>query len=419
MLSLDFKNVFSVGDRGLLREPDLSWFPEPSGKRYGFYALVENEKLVDSILEFARGARERFDHFVLLGIGGSALGARCIADALADVRERGRLIILDNIDPAFLSNATRGLNLERTLFLVVSKSGGTPETVAQYFYFRKQLEAAFGVARATEHFIFVTDPEKGFLRKIAREEKIPSFEIPSDVGGRFSVLSACGLLPAALLGIDIHGLLRGAARWREGISYTSFQANHAFQLAAIQYLLQKERGVSMTVMMPYSSLLSTFSDWYVQLLSESIGKEKNVRGEIVNAGLTPVKAAGVTDQHSQLQLFTSGPFDKFVLFLEVLETNADLKIPPMHVPEKDFSYLHGVSFHQLLLTEKRATEQALTQYSRPNATVKISKLDSEHLGMLFMFFEESVAFLAELYEIDAFDQPGVELGKILTKKLLS
>ncbi|MEK7545093.1 MAG: glucose-6-phosphate isomerase [Patescibacteria group bacterium] len=417
MLTFDFKNVFSVGDHGLLKEPDMSWFPQPSGKRYSFYDLPENGKLADEIAEFAREAREKFDHFVLLGIGGSALGARCIADALASASERGRLIILDNVDPALLSNATAGLDLARTLFLVVSKSGGTPETVAQYFYFREKTEAT-GL-KATEHFVFVTDPEKGFLRKIAREEKIRSFEIPPEVGGRFSVLSACGLLPAALLGIDIHGLLRGAARQREGIFHTSFQENHAYQLAAIQYLLWKERGVPMTVIMPYSSQLSTFSDWYVQLLSESIGKEKNLRGETVNVGLTPVKAVGVTDQHAQVQLFTSGPFDKFLLFIEVSESDFDLKIPVMYESEKDFSYLHGVSFHQLLLTEKRATEQALTQYGRPNATVKISKLDSEHLGMLFMLFQESVAFLGELCGIDAFDQPGVELGKVLTKRLLS
>lgn len=415
MIDFDFKNVFAVGEYGLTKEPDLSWFPEPSGKRYSFYDLPDDDKLVDAILRFADVARGKFQHFVLLGIGGSALGARCVADGLASVSERARLIILDNIDPVFISDQTSQLDLSQTLFLVISKSGCTPETVAQYHYFWKKTEEAVGDKKVKEHFVFVTDAEQGFLRKIANQEKIQTFEIPRDVGGRFSVLSAAGLLPAALVGVDIRELVQGAASSREGILYTSFQENHAYQLAGIQCLLQKQRGVSMTVLMPYSSRLATLSDWYAQLLAESIGKEKNLRGDIVHVGLTPLKALGVTDQHSQVQLYTSGPFDKFVLFVEVSEPLIAMKKIDFKIPEPSFD----VSFHELLLMEKRATEQALTQYGRVNATIRISKLDAFHLGMLFMFFQESVAFLGELYEINAFDQPGVELAKELTKKMLA
>jgi glucose-6-phosphate isomerase len=429
MLSLHSHHVFSVGSRGLTKKmvedvlsPDFTASLEHRMKDWSFLKLAqecEENGLIDRIEAFFREVDGKFEYLAILGIGGSALGTRCIVDALCTPAARAKVFVLDNVDPAMLDDFEKSVNLEKTLFVVVSKSGGTPETVAQYFYFRSRMEEVMG-KEWKKQFVVVTDPEKGFLREVVKSEGLKSFDVPPEIGGRFSVLSAVGLLPAGLLGVDIREMLRGARQALES-------QKMALELAAVQYLLQRERGVVMTVMMPYSSRLSTFSDWYVQLLSESIGKEKDLDGETVHTGITPVKAVGVTDQHSQVQLFTSGPFDKFVVFLEVEEAGIDMTIPIVTSENtssgrdsaKDFSYLHGVSFQKLLNTEKQATEQALTQYHRANATVKIHEVDAAALGELFVFFEMSVAFLGELYRINTFDQPGVELGKTLTKKLLS
>lgn len=397
MISFHFSHVLKIGSHGLTKDM-MEFAGKIPSKHYSFEKLPSDMNVVAQIEQFRTRNVGKFDHFVLLGIGGSALGARCIADALLPPATRSRLIILDNVDPVFISDLTSHLNLERTLFIVVSKSGTTPETIAQYFYFRKKIDKR-------ENFVFVTDPDDGFLRWTGCHEGIRTFDIPKDVGGRFSVLTAASLLPAGLLGVDIRELLRGAQE-------TLKLRKKAFEFAYLQYLLQKKRGVSITVMMPYSSRLSTFSGWYAQLLAESIGKNERV-------GLTPVKALGVTDQHSQIQLYTCGPFDKLVVFLEVAKSPIDFKIPPMYVTEKSFDFLHDVSFHELLTVEKKATEKALTRYQRPNVTVSLPILDVQSLGALFMFFELSVAFLGELYGINAFDQPGVELGKVLTKKMLS
>lgn len=424
MLSFHFSHVLKIGSYGLTKDMMRSVGKIPS-KRYSFEKLPSDMSVVAQVEQFCKKNAGKFDHFVLLGIGGSALGARCIADALLPPVTRSRLIILDNVDPVFISDMTSHLNLERTLFIVVSKSGTTPETIAQYFYFRKKIDGALAARKSEggrlkpsalsagrENFVFATDPDDGFLRQTGCNEGIRTFDIPKDVGGRFLVLTAASLLPAGLLGIDIRGLLHG------GEKALKFRTK-AFEFASLQYLLQKKRGVSITVMMPYNSRLSTFSDWYAQLLAESIGKEKNLAGKKVNVGLTPVKALGVTDQHSQIQLYACGPFDKLVVFLEVTKPSIDFKIPPMYVEAKSFEFLHDVSFHELLTVEKRATEKALTQHQRPNVTFSLATLDAEHLGALFMFFELSVAFLAELYGINAFDQPGVELAKELTRKMLS
>jgi glucose-6-phosphate isomerase len=372
----------------------------------GFHELPKWKGYVLAVKQLAEKLRPRFERgewkdIVVLGIGGSALGITCLRDALKgpmwNLHGSPRCLVLDNLD--LIEESAASLDLEKTLFIVISKSGQTPETLAQYFYFKERVNK--------DQFVFITDPDHGALREMGKKEGIALLDIPENIGGRFSVLSSVGLLPAALLGLDIEALLEGAEEMAKSFQSTEWELNLPFQFASIQYLLDWKKGIHMTVMMPYSSRLWMFADWYRQLLAESIGKD--------GKGLTPIRALGATDQHSQMQLYNEGPTDKLICFLEILEKDSP-RIPKVEV--ESLKYLSGLNFHHLMNTEKAASEQALTQYKKPHLSMEIESLDEKTLGALFMFFEASTAFLGEYYGVDAFNQPGVELGKELTRSLL-
>ncbi len=372
-------------------------------KEQGFLQLPKVKSALLSSLKLAEKLRGRFEDIVVLGIGGSALGVTCLRDALKGPfwnfkKEGPRLFVLDNLDT--VGEVEELLNLDKTLFVVITKSGTTPETMAQYHYFKEKV--------SKENFIFITDPKEGELRKIGASYDIPMLDIPQNVGGRFSVLTAVGLFPAALLGIDLESLMKGAEDMAHSFQAKDMELNLPFQFATVQYLLDWERGIPMTVMMPYSSRLHTLADWYRQLLAESIGKE--------GRGLTPITALGVTDQHSQLQLYNEGPTDKLFCFIEVLKQSSPM-IPTIENPK--LNYLSGHRFDELMATELKGTRQAISEYKKPNLTLEIPEVNAYELGQLFLFFECSIAFLGEYYRINAFDQPGVELSKKLTRQLLS
>ncbi|QQR55052.1 glucose-6-phosphate isomerase [Candidatus Peregrinibacteria bacterium] len=371
-------------------------------REQSFHQLPKVKSALLSSLKLAKKLEVRFKDIVVLGIGGSALGVTCLRDALLgsfwNFGAGPRLFVLDNLDTVGAVESL--LNLDKTLFVVITKSGTTPETMAQYFYFKEKV--------SKDNFVFITDPEEGELRKMGRALGIPMLDIPKSVGGRFSVLSPVGLFPAALLGLDVEALLKGAEDMERNFEAHEMELNLPFQMAAVQYLLEWERGIPMTVMMPYSTRLHSLADWYRQLLAESIGKE--------GRGLTPVTALGVTDQHSQLQLYNEGPTDKLFCFLEVLHQDSPL------IPEVDntrMRYLSGLRFAELMATELKGTRQAVSEYKKPNLTIEIPEVNAYELGQLFMFFECSIAFLGEYYKINAFDQPGVELSKKLTRQLLT
>ena len=368
----------------------------------GFPTLPKLKAQVLAVKSLADQLKAKFEDIVILGIGGSSLGNICLRDALKgpywNNHGSPRMFVLDNLD--LIDEVEKVINIEKTLFVVISESGRTPETMSQYFYFKEKV--------SKDQFVFITDPEGGELRKLGNEYNIPMLDIPPNVGGRFSVLTPVGLFPAAMLGIDIETMLEGAEEMAKSFESDEFDLNLPFQLAATQYLLEWKHGISISVMMPYSSHLWTLADWYRQLLAESTGKD--------GKGLTPVRALGATDQHSQLQLYNEGPMDKLLILIEVEEGTKKV-IPKVDV--ESLTYLSGVGFHQLMNVEKEATVQALTQYKKPNLTIKIPRVDERELGKLFMLFEASIAFLGEYYRIDAFNQPGVELGKNLTKDLLS
>ncbi len=367
---------------------------------------------------WAAAHREGLEDVVVLGIGGSALGAVALRTALlprdwnartkAQRGGRPRLHVLDNVDPRSVRGLLELVDLPRTRFLVISKSGSTAETMSQYVLIRERLAAA-GIA-AKDALAFVTDPAKGVLRPIANAEGIPAFEIPPNVGGRFSVLTPVGTLPAALLGLDVDALIAGATAMRDRCANDRFRDNPALAFAALQWRAHLEAGQGMHVLMPYSDAFRDLAPWFVQLWAESLGKRT---GDGRHVGPTPIVAVGATDQHAQVQLFMEGPADKTVTFLDVEEPEGGELLIPRDAPA-ELAYLGGHGFAELLRAECRATAGALATMGRPTMTLKVTRADAWHLGGLFMLFELATIYAGQLYEVDPLDQPGVELGKQLT-----
>ncbi len=391
---------------------------EAQRKALGFLTLPTNEPLLASTLAIAERARGQFDDVLLLGIGGSALGPIALRTALRplawntlslEARNRyPRLHVLDNVDPSTIATMLARLNLGRTLVLVVSKSGGTVETMAQYLIVREALATTVGESQAKEHLVFVTDPEVGALRRIARAEGITTVDIPQNVGGRFSVLSPVGLLPAALIGIDVRALLAGAADMTQRAASTSPSDNPAGAFAVLQWLADTQHGRHVHALMPYADPLRDLALWFVQLWAESLGKQ---RADGTHTGPTPLPALGATDQHSQVQLFMEGPADKTVTFVAVNGRTREGAIPSRHADIPELAYLGGHTLGELLDIEQRATAGALAARGRLNATIAIDTVDAWHVGSLMQLFALATAYAGALYGIDAFNQPGVELGK--------
>ena len=391
----------------------------------GFLDLPGNQALHRQSTELAARVRGQFDDVVVLGIGGSALGPIALRTALLKPQwnaltndERGRwprLQVLDNVDPRTIAALLARLDLSRSLFIVISKSGGTAETMAQYLVIRSRLQSAVG-RDVQRHLVFVTDPEKGALRTIARAEKIPALDIPPNVGGRYSVLTPVGILPAALTGMDTGALLAGAGEIAQRCESDSLAKNPAGTFAMLQFLADTKLGRHIQVLMPYSDPLRDIADWFVQLWAESLGKHRTA-GD-AGIGPTPLAALGATDQHSKVQLFMEGPPDKTVSFIAVDDEPVRLEIPKLHSDVKELGYLGGHRLGELLDIERRATAGALARRGRPNLTIHVDTVDARHLGQLFMFLEIATIYAGELYGINPLDQPGVELGKQFTYAML-
>lgn len=338
-----------------------------------------------------------WDRVLCLGMGGSALGIVTLQKALFPFDQR--LKVLDNLDSNTINHELSTINPERTLVLVISKSGTTLETMTQY----EILKEKYSDEQYKKNFIVITDPKEGKLREISDRDQLTSFPIPPGVGGRFSVLSSVGLLPFALLGGNIDELLEGAKQMKERCLEQS-EDNPALQLASITHHLSSGTNVnghlSIVALLIYDDQLSALGFWYQQLLAESIGKTRDI-------GLTPLSLRGASDQHSVLQLLQDGPNDKLNIFIEVLNPHVDVMVPNS-----------TLKVHNILRAELNATEQALREDGRPTIILQVPELSARTLGELFMLFQMQIASLGELYGINAFDQPGVEKSKKIVKELL-
>ncbi|MGN0823066.1 MAG: glucose-6-phosphate isomerase [Candidatus Gallimonas sp.] len=406
-----------------------AYVAENRGKDELFMGWTElpynQDEIVADVLATAKNIRKKFDYFVVLGIGGSALGPTMAFNALCHLhyndlpksRRKGpKFYVEDNVDPVRMKELLDVIDPAKTCFNVISKSGATSETMAQYLIVSDLLKQR-GLD-LKEHLVFTTDAARGNLVKISKElGGVKSFVLGDGVGGRFSELSPVGLLPAAVLGIDVRALLKGAAYMDKLCKSADFRKNPALLCATLQVAAMND-GKNIGVLMPYSDNLRYVADWYAQLWAESLGKNETLDGKPCNVGQTPVKALGVTDQHSQVQLYTEGPYDKVVTFLSVGNYREKSPIPHGCETIPDVSFLGGHTMEELIQAENKATAFALTSAGRLNYTINLPEVNAFTLGQLLFLFEMQTAYAGAMFNINTFNQPGVEAGKKATFALL-
>ncbi|MCX7987947.1 MAG: hypothetical protein N2647_00700, partial [Thermodesulfovibrio sp.] len=390
MVRFDFSNILSqeIGEKGLdfdeiekTTKKAISLLSEKKYKELDFLNL-HNQDLKD-IKEIGKKARE-YEYFIILGIGGSALGPKVILESLSpfhNLRKKPKVFIYDNVDPATLKNIIEIIDLKKTLINVISKSGSTSETLASFLILWRLVRDRKLDVR--EHFVFTTDPEKGNLRRLAEEYEIPALGIPKNVVGRYSVLSPVGLLLAEAIGIESEALLAGAREISDRTFKDNINENPMAFLAACLYLMDTLKGRKIVVFLPYSDRLKTLSEWFCQLWAESLGKE--------GKGTTPYPSIGTTDQHSQLQIWMEGPEDKLILFIGVEQHNFQEEIPEEFHDIEGLRFLGGHTLEELINTEQLATEMALWMSKKPNMKIIIPRIEPYTIGQLFQFLQVTTA----------------------------
>ena len=354
------------------------------------------------------GQREKFEHVLLIGIGGSALGPQFIADALGKTDDPANIYFFDNTDPDGFDRvfARIGEEIARTLVVVISKSGGTKETrngmvEAQALFEKNGLDFA-------RHAVAVTGAGSELDKHAQQGKWLARFPMHDWVGGRTSVMSAVGLLPAALLGFDIDSFLAGAAAMDSHTRVANVQENAAMLLALMWFYAGNGRGEKDMVILPYKDRLALFTRYLQQLVMESLGKEKDLDGKVVHQGIAVYGNKGSTDQHAYVQQLRDGVLNFFVTFIEVRQDRATSRFEV----EKGITsgdYLHGFL---------RGTRTALYENGRESITISIPEVNAFQVGALIALYERAVGFYASLVHINAYHQPGVEAGKKAATRLL-
>ncbi len=360
--------------------------------------------------EFARS----FKNTVIFGIGGSSLGGEMLIRTLGHHNPRNKVKFYDNVDPSTL-HELKAVDWRETLLLIISKSGNTAETLSQFLTVLPRMERWLGEEKVNDHTLIVTENKEGALYELAQRMSIPVVEHPP-VGGRFSVLSVVGLLPAYISGVDIDGLMEGARAMAKRCTEGNMLDNPAFYNGATHFL-HAQKGRSITLMMPYSDNMRLIVNWFRQLWAESLGK---INPEGVCVGFTPMEAHGVTDQHSVLQLLLDGPDDKFVTFLTDPSQRYEGQRVPMRFQDiPAVAPLAGHTIGELFMSEMKATRTSHANRQRPNRTIALLDRDAYALGELIILLEMETVVVSELLGIDPFDQPAVEESKVLTRQYLA
>jgi glucose-6-phosphate isomerase len=409
--------IMAVQDKINVTAEDL--LQSISNNKTGFLSLLDDADTIKGIKALAdKYPLSKYTDIMVLGIGGSALGARAIKQAFAYTsKSKANIHVLDNIDSTLFSFTLQKVNLKKVLVIAISKSGETVETMAQLFILINDFKKLVGAKSLSKHFVFITTPDSGALYQLSRKYSIPVLPIPQNVGGRYSVLSPVGLFPASFMDINISEFVDGGRKIRD--SFMKTKGVNIGEIAIVYYLMHRQLNKNIMVFMPYSSLLTDFAEWVAQLWAESLGKKHSRDGKEIRTGTTPVRALGVTDQHSQLQLYKEGPADKLITFIEIARVAIkEKKIVPVPPVDVEFGYLFGKTLDMLLHAEMNATRMSLINSSRPSITISIPELTPKTLGELFVLFELLVVFIGYLYQINPFDQPGVEEGKRILKQLL-
>lgn len=422
MLTLDIKGTLAkvispslgVSDQDLsglksqVRKYTEDWLRERENGQHAWSMNPYDKAMIKRVTEVAKRAKDlKVKTVVWIGIGGSGLGPKVLTEVF-ESPATPEFLIVDTVDPAVLAVQAELIDWRHALIVVVSKSGGTLETMSTFFLFYEELKKAVKGSPGSR-VIAITDPQAGSLRSLAIEEKMEALPIPLAVGGRYSIFTPVGLLALALLGGDMSAFVRGAKEMDTHCQELNLHNNPAALLASIQFILDTRKGYPIRVIMPYSERLLSLARWEQQLLAESLGKNEGKNP-------IPVAAVGTQDQHSLLQQWMAGPRLSWHLFIRVVE-KVRLEVP-RGLPSA-FRYIEGKTFSQLLDACYEGTSQALTSVKRPHATIALQRLDEYHLGQLFFLLMAEVVYLGKLYRIDPYGQPAVEIGKQITKSLLS
>lgn len=371
--------------------------------------LPEQTADIEAIRATATRLRENFKHILVLGTGGSSLGGQTLY-ALKNPQfgTKPHLHFLDNVDPTTFDALYASLNLKETACIVISKSGGTAETLMQLFtLFARFSQQKLPVA---EHFVVITEPTDSPLKQFAQQHALPCFDHDPNVGGRFSVLSIVALLPALIAGIDCSAVRAGANSVLQSLLHDAPETLDCAQAAAMA-VSAAAQGKSQSIVMPYIDQLSCFGLWYRQLWAESIGKN--------GKGTTPIRALGTVDQHSQLQLYLDGPKDKLFTVITKNAVGTGDRISPTITNDPRLEYLQNKTMSDLLSAEQEAIILTLVKNNCPVRVLRVATMDEKTLGALLMHYMLKTILAAHLWGVDAFDQPAVEQGKILTKEFLA
>ncbi len=430
-ITLDLNNLFqpaiSHGLKNLSKlEPQFKEMHQAVMvlKRTGhlpFSTLPEDPILLDNVLTQTK-QYAKVQNIVVLGIGGSALGTASIYQAIhgayanhlrAKNKTQPKLHVVDHIDPTTVMDLFELIKDEKNLFVIISKSGNTSETLAQYLLIKK----VFG-EKSQENMFFITDPHNGFLRDFVAKNNLPSLTVPTGVGGRFSAFTSVGLFPLAVSGVNITELLDGARHVENECRQGVLAQNPAALIALCTYEWMQKHKTTQVVMLPYTDRLRLFSDWFAQLWGESLGKRYTVNGKEKFIGSTPLKSVGVTDQHSQLQLYLEGPKDKIIYFVEIEKFSQKATLSDNKLDDEKIDFLTGKSLQELMRAEKIATEESLRENNRPNATIKLTEINEFQIGQLYQLFMNVIPYMGALLNINAFDQPAVERIKQFTFGLM-
>lgn len=372
---------------------------EIKGDDIGYYHLPSLG--MDIVSKIEEIAKRDFDSVVLVGVGGSSLGVKALYDMLNLQKE---LIFLDNLDPYSIEQNSTKINPNRSIFIISSKSGTTIETISIYKYILEKFNI-----KSYENFIFITDPNSP-LESYAKEIGAIIFNIPKNVGGRFSVLSAIGLVPLGLCGADIKDLLAGANSAKE--QYLDNGDDGVLQKA---YHYATHSSAKINVLFSYSDKLTSFNEWYVQLWAESLGKKRGYK----RVGLTPVGLVGSKDQHSFLQLIMEGVKDKTVTFITIKDHNSTISVPNLKLNFLDgCDFVNSKSIAEVFNAQAHSTMQALASEMISIDELVIDRLDEWHCGWLIYYYELLTSATGLMLGINTYDQPGVEAGKRILKKLL-
>ena len=382
----------------------------------GWLNLHNDSEMFQKISDFVSKIRsaDQYQHLLVLGIGGSSLGAQALIESLktnlwnrlSATKRKGYLTVdfIDNLDPVIIRTILSRLKLDKTLFVVISKAGGTVETIVPMLVAKEWAGENF-----YKQCVFITTKDKGILFELSQKHSVPLFPIPENVGGRYSVFSSVGLLPAALCGVDLNEVKSGLLEADSLCQMQDIRVNIAASIALCSYFSYLANK-NIFVLMPYSTCMKRFVDWFIQLWAESIGKNQK--------GSTPICAIGATDQHSQLQLFNEGPNDKLICFVKVSKHKRDLTIPDYSNDNPNFRAYAGHKVGQILNIELDATRRALTENKRPNITVTLPELNEFYISQFMYILEVATAIKGNLLGVNPFDQPGVELAKRYTKEAL-